>query len=653
MSLKSLTETWYRFGRRRWTRRNRVLLAGVAVLAVAGVLGCAWAQRIVRRGWPQTESTLSLTGLRAPVTVARDPNGVPHIYAEHEADLHFAQGYIHAQDRFWQMEVNRRRARGTLAQILGEKALASDERWSALDLIDSADRELAEMGAEMRASLDIYAAGVNAWLGTNEGRLPFEFTLLGWRGREVDNPAAWTAEDSLLVSLALSWQVGAPWVDPSLAEQIKAAVGPECGMFLLGEEASSATGSESGNTAWYPGELVGLAAGRLTHTLPGRWALSSQITIVSGDQTASGKPLIAVDLPSALDLPAPWYVMAWHIDEIGAAGASLPGLPDLVVGTHDNPLWETWVEIQHGTLSPDTPPWKGWLLAALFNRGRVLRLDQQAVHTIDELQTRLTDTFSPRAARLIPLLVSVDPQGWRQERVTGMLRKWDFRVGDNNKEAPFFAVYQTELARAAFADELGQDLFEAYIAHGDLYQVALDRILQDPDDAWWDDVTTPEQESRDEVLKRAYEPALEWIGRNYGDLHMLWEWDIVHGSRLHHALGDAWPWDQLLSQDLAPDGWSDPINASPGGLPCQGGICVGGDLFRAKAVYGYRQILDTGEPSRLWFTLLPGQSGHPFHDHYDDLTDEWLAGKYLPLDLAPSADQVESTAGVLVLKPED
>jgi penicillin amidase len=80
---------------------------------------------------------------------------------------------------------------------------------------------------------------------------------------------------------------------------------------------------------------------------------------------------------------------------------------------------------------------------------------------------------------------------------------------------------------------------------------------------------------------------------------------------------------------------------------------MGGDLFRAKAVYGYRQILDTGDPSTFWFTLLPGQSGHPFHAHYDDLTDEWLTGEYLPLNLAPSADQVESTAGVLVLQPED
>jgi penicillin amidase len=277
----------------------------------------------------------------------------------------------------------------------------------------------------------------------------------------------------------------------------------------------------------------------------------------------------------------------------------------------------------------------------------------QAPTTVSELQTLQTDTFSPRAARLIPLLVQLEPQGWRQERVTGMLLKWDYRVGQNNKESPFFAVYQLELARAAFADELGAELFEAYIAQSDRYQAALDQILRHPDDKWWDDVTTPGQERRGDLLRRAYEPALEWIGRNYGDLHMLWEWDIVHGSRLHHPLGDAWPWDQLLNHDLYPDGWADTHNASPGGLPCLGGICQGGDLYRAKAVFGYRHIFDLGDPATLWFALLPGQSGHPFHPHYDDLLDEWLAGEYLPLRLAATPQEVQEAESTLILTPEE
>ncbi|UCC63823.1 MAG: penicillin acylase family protein, partial [Anaerolineae bacterium] len=400
-------------------------------------------------------------------------------------------------------------------------------------------------------------------------------------------------------------------VDPSLAAGVVDRVGPERGAFLLSGEA--------GHTTTFSGAWFLQAANGLTNTLPGRWALRCQVALVSGAQAQTEKPFLAVDLPTDLSLPTPWYVMAWQVSDGAAAGASLPGLPGLVVGTDDRTVWQTWAQTRRVALSAGTPRWRGWLLAALLQTGELIRLvDEPAIGTVDDLQMRLMDTFSARAARLIPFLVRVAPQGWRQERVTGMLRKWDYHVGDNNKESPFFAVYQLELARAAFADELGDDLFEDYVAQSDLYQAALNQIIQDPDDEWWDDVSTPKRELRGDILKRAYEPALEWIGRNYGDLHMLWEWDIVHGSRLHHPLGDAWPWDQLLSRDLAPDGWADTIHASPGGLPCVGGICQGGDFFRAKAVYGYRQILDANAPSTLWFALLPGQSGHPFHPHYDD-----------------------------------
>ena len=166
-------------------------------------------------------------------------------------------------------------------------------------------------------------------------------------------------------------------------------------------------------------------------------------------------------------------------------------------------------------------------------------------------------------------------------------------------------------------------------------------------------MTTPGRERRDDIVLRTYEPALEWIGRNYGDLHMLWEWDIVHSSRLHHPLGDIWPWDQLLSRDLSPDGWADTVNASPGGLPCTGGICMGGDIYRAKATYGYRQILDGSDPSVLWFLLLSGQSGHAFHPHYDDLLDSWMEGEYIPLRRAPTPTEVDGAQSVLLLKPKE
>jgi acyl-homoserine lactone acylase PvdQ len=632
-----------RLNPRSWSRRVHILLAGATLLVAVTLAGLLLARHVVRRGWPQTGGTLSLPGLRAPVTVVRDRHGVPQLYAETEPDLFFAQGFVHAQDRFWAMELNRRRGRGTLTDLLGAATGSTDDAWRALSLADVARRELDAMDAAARAPLDAYAAGVNAWLETHPS--PFEFTLLSWRGRAPADPAPWTPQDSLMLSLVAGWQMGVRRFDPSLAARVIDRVGLQPATFLLGEDLAAADLS-----AGLPLQL----SGRPTDPWPQRWALGGRVTLVSADRTASGEPLLAVDLPTGLGLPAPWYLIAWHVGSERAAGASLPGLPGLLLGTDDAALWESWVETGELALTAEVPPWKRWLLTALTSGGERAHLQgDQAPPTVPELQALQTDTFSPRAARLIPLLVQLEPQGWRQERVTGMLLKWDYRVGQNNKESPFFAVYQLELARAAFADELGAQLFEAYVAQSDRYQAALDQILQDPDDEWWDDVTTPGRERRDDILKRAYEPTLEWIGRNYGDLHMLWEWDIVHGSRLHHPLGDAWPWDQLLNHDLYPDGWADTRNASPGGLPCLGGICQGGDLYRAKAVYGYRHIFDLADPATLWFTLLPGQSGHPFHPHYDDLLDEWLAGEYLPLRLAPTPNEVQEAKSVLILTPNE
>jgi acyl-homoserine lactone acylase PvdQ len=639
--------------------RGQIAIGALVSLVMVGLVTVLVSRHIVSRSWPQVEGTLVLDGLDAPVTVVRDTHGVPYIFAENAHDFFFTQGFVHAQDRFWEMELNRRRGRGELAHLLGDDILESDEFWSALDLRGVAARELAGMDAANQAALDAYAAGVNGWLATR--RLPIEFRVLKWTGREVVRPNPWTPEDSLIVALVLTAQMGAPHTDVSLAGQISEKVGPERAVFLMGGHLNDASGI-----------IPDLPLGSVTEGMvaPSQsWALGSRLALVDGEQAAGGEPLLAVDLPTGLGLPSPWYVMAWNVRGSGgasshgegAAGASVPGLPALIVGADDEAAWERWQNPSQSAvvsllkeLAPSRaiPPWQRWLLVASLSKGKIILFgDDQAPQTMRELQALQQDTHSARAARLIPLLVKIEPQGWRQERVTGMLEKWDYRIGDNSQEAVFFAVYQLELARATFGDELGDDLFEAYVARGDFYQVALDAILENPEDEWWNDITTPGRERRDDILRRAYEPALEWIGRNYGDLHMLWEWDIVHGSRLYHALGDAWPWDQVFSRDIYPDGWAGTTNASPGGLPCTGGVCLGGDIYRAKAVYGYRQILDGGAPSTLWFTLLPGQSGHVLHTHYDDLLDEWMAGEYLSLQLVASPHEVQGNVSILELIP--
>jgi acyl-homoserine lactone acylase PvdQ len=630
------------------THRGHIVLASAGILLILAGTAFFFVRRSIVGSWPQVTGSREVKGLGAAVTVVRDGYGVPHVFADSQRDWLFAQGYLHAQDRFWGMELQRRRGHGTLGALLGEEARAADERWAALHLAEITVQEVDALNPTARARLDAYVAGVNAWL--EQDRLPFEFTLLRWRGRDVADPAPWTAEDSLLVALVLSWQAGGPQVDPAVVSQVNQQVGSQRGAFLWDADGSNT----SGVRAWAQGlpfqpSFAGEDGGPAFW--PERWSLGSRVA-----QT-EGSSWFAVQLPAGLDLPAPWYVLTWHAGVEVGMGVSVPGVPGLVLAADDLAAWATG----EATDNRDAP-WKGWLLSSLMRHRTVLTPAlQPSAQTVQEIQAWLNDTFSMRAAHLVPYLVELKPQGWRQVRVTGMLRQWNYRFEGGGKEVAFFAVYQLELARATFADELGDDLFNGYVAHGDYYQRALDRIIEDAGSPWWDDLRTPERETRADILQRAYDSALAWIGRRYGDLHLLWEWDMVHGGELQHALGDVWPWRALLNRAISPQGWADTIDASPGGLSfsCPGlkdvlkkdEPCLAERLFQAASVYGYGQIVNLDDPSTLWFSLVPGQSDHVFNPHYDDLLSGWAEGKYLPLQLVPAPDQVAGQESTLVLTP--
>ncbi|MBA2341375.1 MAG: penicillin acylase family protein, partial [Pyrinomonadaceae bacterium] len=146
-----------------------------------------------------TPATLRLAGLRAPVTVRRDERGIPYIEAANETDLYFAQGYVTAQDRLWQMDLLRRTARGELAEIFGRAALEGDKRHRTYDFAGVAEAMTARSAPPVRAALEAYASGVNAFIESrDEKSLPSEFRILGYR------PRAWRASDSVILSKLLA-----------------------------------------------------------------------------------------------------------------------------------------------------------------------------------------------------------------------------------------------------------------------------------------------------------------------------------------------------------------------------------------------------------------------------------------------------------------
>ena len=177
------------------------LLGGVG-LVLGGVAGGAWWH--LQRSLPSFAGERAIPGLSAEVSIVRDAHAIPHVFARSEADAYVALGYAHAQDRAWQLELNRRVGRGTLAALVGEAAVDSDRLFRTLGLKEAAARTLAALDADTRALLDAYARGVNAWI--DEGHtLPPEFQLFG------ATFARWAPEDSVLFSKLMGFQLSGNW----------------------------------------------------------------------------------------------------------------------------------------------------------------------------------------------------------------------------------------------------------------------------------------------------------------------------------------------------------------------------------------------------------------------------------------------------------
>lgn len=311
--------------RRGWflTLSAGVALGLVAVLVLGLVRFRVAASRLPERG----TRTQVLDGCPAEVEIRFDGHGVPHIRTDDEEALWFAQGYVHARDRFFQMELARRLASGRLAEIFGSQALPSDRRMRTWRLGASAKRQAALLDAEAGAMLDAYAAGVNAALEDFGSWIAPEIWLMG-----VD-PEPWQPEHSLAVALLL--QLDLSW---SMGEEFKrgvelARLGRDRAVELWGWSPSEARN-------WLPPGETALAP-RLEHE-PIRPPLSgfgSNNWALSAEKTRSGRSLLATDPHLGVNLPGPFALIHLRGPGFHAAGASVPGTPGVLIGHNEHVAW--------------------------------------------------------------------------------------------------------------------------------------------------------------------------------------------------------------------------------------------------------------------------------------------------------------------------
>lgn len=302
----------------------KVLLMVLAVLAVVLILAGTW---FVRRSWPQTEGEANVAGLGAPVEVIRDRWGVPHLFARNERDLFLAQGWVHAQDRFWQMEFNRRVAAGRLAATLGAPLVDADRFLRTLGLRRAAERDLERLDPETRATLQAYADGVNRWLDAHSGRLPVETALLG-----ID-PEPWTPVDSLAWVRLMGLNLSLNQSFEVLRARLAARLGPQAASQLL-------PGYPEGGPVIVPAPARPGARQLASVLRPaGGPFWGSNNWIVHGSRTATGRPLFANDTHLGLGLPSIWYANGLHGGRFDAAGFSFAGMPLVVLGRNRRIAW--------------------------------------------------------------------------------------------------------------------------------------------------------------------------------------------------------------------------------------------------------------------------------------------------------------------------
>ncbi len=301
---------------RRSTILNSVTLALVGAVAV----GFLW----LMSSLPLIEGSVPIHGLELPATVSRDGAGIPRIAARSVHDAYFVLGWVHAQDRMWQMELQRRVTAGRLAEIAGPAGLANDRFMRTLGLHRLAEQGVAALDKPTRDALDAYAAGVNAWLGAHRLRLPPEFHLLGVV------PEPWTPADTLAWGRLMGLQLAGNWRDDILRARLAARLPPARLAELF-----------PGYPADAPVTLAATTANRILAAIPpvARPRLESNVWVVSGRLTASGKPLLANDPHLAFQAPILWYLATIDAPGLTVSGATVPGEPFVLAGHNRRIAW--------------------------------------------------------------------------------------------------------------------------------------------------------------------------------------------------------------------------------------------------------------------------------------------------------------------------
>lgn len=308
--------------------RLKLIFSSSVIVISSTVIMYFW----IANSLPTYDGKISIDGISNTVEIIRDQYGIPHINAATVRDAYFGLGYVHAQDRLWQMELNRRNGKGELSEVFGVSTLANDRLMRSLGLQKIAQENLMKLDKNALIALEAYAKGVNGYI-QNATVLQAEFYLHGIR------PAEWKPEDSLVWLKTMGWNLAGNWWEELLRLRLSNLLTPQQVSDLFppypGEPDVELPDIKSlyGNMDQQAKALMG--------SLPGgrNQSLGSNSWAVAGGKTLSGKPLLANDPHLKLTAPSVWYFAHLHAPGLNVIGASLPGVPGILLGRNDQVAW--------------------------------------------------------------------------------------------------------------------------------------------------------------------------------------------------------------------------------------------------------------------------------------------------------------------------
>jgi len=347
---------------------TRLLLGFLLILFVItlliAIIGPPWTRRIAEKSFPKIDGKIQLAGLGGPVDVYRDPMGVPHIYANSQHDIFFTQGYIHAQDRFWQMDFWRHQGAGRLSELLGSNLLETDKFLRTIGWERTAQAELALLDAEALSILEAYADGVNAYLMDHKGTaIALEYAFLPILNRDYE-PKPWTPLNTMTWAKAMAWDLRGNMDSEIIRAILLKDLTPEQVDFLYppypndrpvivnhphisGDTFNSPKVEKS--LFEYINPALAEVFTRFTTvdalTGGGFEGIGSNSWVIAGNLTDTGMPLLANDPHLGAQLPSIWYEVGLHCIapvpecQVDVTGFSFAGAPGVVIGHNEHIAW--------------------------------------------------------------------------------------------------------------------------------------------------------------------------------------------------------------------------------------------------------------------------------------------------------------------------